>query len=165
MKALISLILLLPSIAFADVSVPRAKQYAWFNYNVVRDGGQSTAHPLNLDLPGQAVITGVYVYINQQFAASGTESLGISCVGSQDIMAYAPMKALPADRMYAGLLSASTFNGAAAPIPNGAAALNLSQGYGSVPSNCNVKVDIRGDSGYTPYTAGDATGVVEFFRF
>jgi len=164
MKALLILSLLFSVAAEASVSVPRAKQYAWFDYDVSRDGGQSVAHPLNLDLPAQAVLTGVYVYINTQFAASGTESIGISCVGSQDVMAYAPMAALLKDRMYAGLISASTFNGSAAPIPNGASALNLSQGYGSVPSDCRVSVDVRGASGYTPYTAGKMTGVIEFFR-
>ena len=79
-------------------------------------------------------------------------------------MAYAPMKALAPDRMYMGLVSGSTFDGSAAPIPNAATALNVSQGYGSVPSDCNVQVDVRGDSGYTPYTAGKITGIVEFFR-
>lgn len=164
MKALLALALFLPSLAFADVSVPRAKQYAWTQYDVAAQGGQSTAHPIGLVLPAGSIITNAYVYINTQFAASGTESLGISCSGSQDIMAYSSVKNLPADRMLAGRLSADVGTGAAAPIPASPTALNLSQGFVSVPSACEVKFDVRGASGYTPYTAGKATAVIEYFK-
>lgn len=165
MKALIALAVFLPSLAFADVSVPRAKQYAWTQYDVALQGGASVAHAQNLALPAGAIITNVWVYINTQFAASGTESLGISCAGSQDIMAYSSVKNLPVDRMLAGRLNADGGTGAAAPIPASPTALNLSQGYNSVPSGCNVTVDVRnGGAAYTPYTAGKMTALIEYFK-
>lgn len=164
MKALIALALFLPTLALADVSVPRAKQYAYTVYDVSTDGGASVSHTQNLVMPANAIITNVWVYINTQFAASGTESLGISCVGSQDIMAYSSIKNIVKDRMLSGRLSGDIGTGAAAPIPASPTALNLSQGFNSIPSACNVTVDVRGASGYTPYTAGKLTAIIEYFR-
>ena len=166
MKALISLLLFLPTLAFADVSVPRAKQYAWASYDVARDSGASVSHPIGLSVPAGAIITNAWLYINTQFAASGTESLGISCAGSQDFMAYNSVKNIQADRMLASRLSAQTFDGSGAPLAAnaGGAALNLSQGFVSVPSACGVSFDVRGASGYTPYTGGKATLILEYFR-
>lgn len=165
MKALIALVLFLPTLAMADVSVPRAKQYAWTQYDVALQGGASVAHAQNLALPAGAIITNTWLYINTQFAASGTESLGVSCVGSQDLMAYTSVKNLPVDRMLAGRLTADSGTGAAAPIPASPTALNLSQGYNSVPNGCNVTVDVRnGGAAYTPYSAGKATLIIEYFK-
>lgn len=164
MKALLLALFFLPYLAHADVSVPRAKQYAWFDYSVSRDGGSSVPHPINLSVPAGSIITGVWVYINTQFAASGTESLGLSCIGSQDIMAYSSIKNTAADRMLSGVIATGSFTGAAAPIPASPTALNLSQGFGSVPNDCGMIVNVRGDSGYTPYTSGKLTGIIEYFR-
>lgn len=166
LKFLIPL-LFLAQVAMADVSVPRSKQYAWFVYDTSTSGGGSVAHAMGLTLPGPAVITNVWVYINTQFAASGTESLGVSCLGSQDVMAYAPIKSIAADRLLAGSISGTAFTGAAAPIPATPTTLNLSQGFASVPTSagCDVIVNVRGDAGYTPYTAGKLTGIVEYFKF
>jgi hypothetical protein len=164
MFKMISLLLLLTAPAFADVSVPRAKQYAWTKYDVAVIGGESVPHASGLSLPAGAIITNVWFYINTQFAATGTESLGISCVGSQDIMAYTPLKTTSQDRLLSGNVSGSSFTGAAAPIPATPTVLNFSQGYGSVPNACNVTFDVRGASGYTPYTAGAGTAIIEYFK-
>lgn len=163
-KFLLPLLLIAP-LAHADVSVPRAKQYLWSVYDVALLGGSSTASKsLNVSMPAGAIITNAYVYINTQFAASGTESIGISCVGSQDIMGYNTVKNVSADRIFQGELGSNSYTGAAAPIPTPSTALNLSQGYGSVPSACGVTVNVRGDSGYTPYTAGKLTLIIEYFK-
>lgn len=165
MKALVCLIaFLVPLAASADVSVPRAKQYAWFNYDVSRDGGQSVSHAIGLALPAGALITNTWVYINTQFAASGSESLGISCVGSQDIMAYSSVKNTAADRLLSARVSGDTYVGAASLIPASPTVLNFSQGFGSVPAGCNVSIDVKSSSGFTPYTAGKLTGIIEYFR-
>lgn len=164
MKALISLLLFLPSLAFADVSIPRAMQYGWTTYDVSRDGGASVAHTIGLTLPAGAIVTRTWVYINTQFAASGTESLGISCGGSQNIMAYSSVKNVAADRMLSGVIATGSMVGATAPLPASPTVLNLSQGFNSVPSDCSVSFDVQSTSGFTPYTAGKATLITEFFR-
>lgn len=164
MKALISLLLFLPSLAFADVSVPRAKQYLWTKYDVSQQGGASTPHGMGVALPAGVIVTSVWVYINTQFAASGTESLGISCNGSQDIMAYQSVKNIAADRILSGVIATGSFTGSAAPILAIPTTLNFSQGFGSTPNGCNVSFDFRGNAGDTPYTSGAATALIEYFR-
>lgn len=165
MKALISFLLFFPCLAFADVSVPRAKQYAYTTWDMAAQGGSSTAHATGLTLPAGAVISDVWVYINTSFSASGpSSSLGISCGGSQNLMAYTNVSGVAPDRLYLGQATGATFNGAAAPIPLNTAALNFSQGFGSVPSACNVTFDVNSSAGYTPFTAGKATLWVEYFR-
>lgn len=164
MTALFSLLLFIPSVAFADVSVPRAKQYLWTQYDVSTMGGASVSHGMGVALPAGAITTSVWVYINTQFAASGTESLGISCNGSQDIMAYQPVKNIAADRLLSGVIATGSFTGAAAPIPTPPTTLNFSQGFGSTPNGCNVSFDFRGNAGDTPYTAGKATALIEYFK-
>lgn len=163
MKALILALLLIPGFALADVSVPRAKQYAWTQYDVSRDGGSSTAHTIGLKLPTGAIITNVYLYIATQFASNGTESLGVSCVGNQDIMAYSSVKSISPGRVLAGGIGALDFNGGTAPLPASPNVLNLAQGFASIPSSCSVKFDVRGDSGYMPYTGGKGNLIVEYF--
>ncbi len=165
MKALISLALFLPCLAFADVSVPRALQYAEFSYDVSVSGGSSTPHAIGMSLPAGAVITDMYVYINTVFSGTGpTNSVGISCSGSQNLMAYQALSGVAIDKMFAARLANATFNGAAAPIGNAAAPLDLSQGYVSVPAACGVMVDVRAGSGYTPLSAGKLTGVLVYFK-
>lgn len=172
MKALISLLIFLPSLAFADVSVPRAKQYLWTTYDVSVLGGASTAgsqRAINLGaiLPSGAILTNMWVYINTQFAASGTESLGITCTGAAstpDLMAFTTVKNIAADRLLSARVSGDVYTGAAALIPPSPTVLNLSQGFGSVPADCAVSAVIQGNSGFTPYTAGKLTAIVEFFR-
>ncbi len=164
MKALFLVLMCMPSLVFASVSVPRAKQYAWFTYDVARDGGQSVPHSIGLFLPAGAILTNLYVYINTKFAASGTESLGLSCEGSEDLMAYSSIKNVAINSMYGAAVTGNTFNGGAAPIPAVPTVLDFSQGYASIPAACEVKINVRGDSLYTPYTAGKLTGIIEYFK-
>ncbi len=164
MKSLLFLILFLPSIAFADVSIPRAKQYAYTVFDVSQVGGASIPHPQNLTLPAGSIITNAWLYINMQFAASGTESLGVSCGGSQNILAYTPIKSVAADRMLSGVIATGSFTGAAALLPVAPTVLDLSRGFGSIPVDCSLSFDVRGDAGYTPYTGGKGTLILEFFR-
>ena len=162
-KFLIPLFLIC-GIAHADVSVPRAKQYLWSVYDVAASGGASVAHALGVSVPSSAIITNAWVYINTQFAASGTESIGISCLGSQNIMAYNTIKNVTINSMFAAQASPSSYTGAAALIPEAASALNLNQGFASTPAPCGLTVDVRGDSGYTPYTGGKMTIILEYFK-
>lgn len=160
---LISMLFVVPA-ARADVSVPRAVQYLWTVFDTATQGGASVAHPMGVSVPSGVVILGEYVYINTQFAAAGTESIGVSCVGSQDLMAYSSIKSIAADRMFSGGISNTAFNGSAAPINAAAVPLNLSQGFGSVQSPCQVIVNVRGNSGDTPYTSGKLTLILSYFK-
>ncbi len=173
MKALISLLLFLPTLAFADVSVPRAKQYAWTTYDVSVMGGASTPGGQNsiatgLVIPAGGIITDIWIYINTQFAATGTESLGLACgqgnAPAPDLMAFTPVKNISADRILASRMLGNTFTGGAALLPPVPTALNFSQGFGSIPTDCTVYAVIQGTSGFTPYTAGKLTAIVEYFR-
>lgn len=155
---------LIASIANASVSVPRSKQYLWSVYDVALSGGTSVPHALGVSVPGSTIITNAWVYINTQFAASGTESIGISCLGSQNIMFYNTVKTIPKDRMFSAGVSQSSYTGAGSLVPENASALNLSQGYASVPQPCGLTVNVRGDAGYTPYTAGKMTILLEYFN-
>lgn len=168
MKALLLALALIPTLAFADVSVPRSKQYLWTVYDVAQAGGSSTAHPLGVKMPAGAIITDAWLYINTQFAASGTESLAFQCAGTRDIMAYNSVKNVAPDRVFQAHLGATLFGvtGSSAVIGESANlnAIALNAGYGSIPTACDVSAIVRGDSGYTPYTAGKATLIIEYFR-
>lgn len=165
MKALLLVLALLPSFAFADVSVPRAKQYLWTVYDVSRDGGQSTAHALGAYMPAGAIITDSYMYINTQFAASGTESLAFQCAGTDDLMDFNTVKSVTADKVYQSHLGNTQIGvgGSAGFIGQGQSAIALNAGVGSIPTSCEVNAIVRSASGYTPYTAGKATLIVEYF--
>lgn len=169
MKLVILALSLFTSLAHADVSVPRAKQYLYTVYDVAQSGGESVAHPLNVSLPAGAIVTDAWVYINTQFSASGTESLAFQCAGTNDIMAYNSVKSITADKVLQGHLGATLFNvnaGADAVIGQSASAnaQALNAGYGSAPSGCSISAVVRGDAGYTPYTAGKATLIIEYFK-
>lgn len=169
MKTLLLALAFLPSLAFADASVPRAKQYLSAIYDVAVAGGSSVSHNLGMELPAGAIITNEWLYINTQFAASGTESLAFQCAGTNDLMAYNSIKNVSKDRVFQANIGATLFGvgGSSAVIGENANAnvIALNAGYGSVPTTpCAVKAVVRGDSGYTPYTAGKATLIVEFFK-
>ncbi len=164
MFKLLSLLFLVSPMAHADVSVPRAKQYLWSVYDVAQQGGASTAHPLGVSVPAGALITNAWLYINTQFAASGTESIGISCLGSQNVMAYNSIKNVAKDRLFSAGISDSVYTGAAALIPEGAVPLAINAGFASTPAACGLTIDVRGDATYTPYSSGKATVILEFFK-
>lgn len=164
MKALFFALFLFPLFAQADLSVPRSKQYAWSVYDVSVLGGSSTSHPLGLTLPGGAVVTDVWVYINTVFAASGTESLALQCAGTTDLMAYNSVKNLAVNNMLGGRLAGTASANSAVIGSNGGGNAVALVGFGSIPSDCSVSAIVRGDSGYTPYTAGKATFIIEYFR-
>jgi hypothetical protein len=167
MKMLFTLFALLPSLAFADVSVPRSMQYLWTTYDVSRDGGASTAHSLGAYMPAGAVVVSEYVYINTQFAASGTESLAFQCAGTDDLMAFNAVKSITADQVLQAHLGTTNFNNGSASAVIGADAnatkVALNAGYGSIPTVCEVKAVVQSTSGFTPYTAGKATLIVQYF--
>lgn len=168
MKTLILALFLVPWMAQADISVPRAKQYAYTVFDASANGGNNglSAGSVSTGLTLQAgtVVTNAWVYIQTQFAASGSESFGVSCVGSQDIVAYQPVKNLAPNSIFGGQ-PVSTLSNTSAVIPTLGYASALVPS-GSVPSACNVVVNVRGGaaSGYTPYTAGKATLILEYFR-
>ncbi len=165
MKALISFALFLPCLAFADVSVPRSKQYAEFSYDVSAAGGQSAPHSIGMSLPQGAIITDMYVYINTVFSSSGpNSSVAISCSGTRDLMDWQGLSGVAVDSMFAARLSNGTFSGSGPELPINAVALNLRQGYMSIPSACGVVVNVNSSSGYTPLSAGKLTGVIEYFK-
>lgn len=174
MKALILALFLIPAFAQADVSVPRAKQYLYTTYDVSVLGGATIPLGQNIinlgaTMPAGSVISDVWVYINTQFAATGTESLALQCAGNQDLMAFTPLKNVAPDRYFVSRVLGNTFNDSAPLLPASPVNINASQGYGTVPvasnaNGCNVSVEINGLSGYTPYTAGKLTAIIEYFR-
>jgi hypothetical protein len=163
MKALIFALFFLPVLAHADISTPRAKQYAYTVFDVANGSGASVPHSQGLVLTAGSIITNAWVYINTQFAASGTESLGISCAGSQDIMAYLSVKNIVVNKVLQAQLGSYLY-GATAVIGAAAQTVDVSGGFGSIPTDCQVVVNVRGDAGYTPYTGGKLTAIIEFFK-
>lgn len=177
MKALILALFFVPILSYADVSVPRGKQYAYAIYDVSLEGGATVVGgqniiPLNVQLPAGIIITDEWVYINTQFAASGNESLAIQCSGNQDLMAFTTLKNIAADRVLGSRMLGNTFNGGAALLPASPTNLNFSQGFGSVPvassaNGCQVSVEIQGvgsPNNFTPYTSGKFTAIIEYFK-
>lgn len=166
MKAiLIALALLVPSLSFADVSVPRSKQYLWTVFDVSANGGILGTHNQGVYLPAGAIITQEWVYIDQQFASSGTESLGFGCVGATDLMASNSVKNIAATTVISSLLGSvqpgTAGNGSfigQAIVANGGSFL-YNGGFGSIPAACQVTALVS----TTKYTAGKATLIVEYF--
>lgn len=164
LKFLLPLFLIIP-LAHADVSVPRAKQYAWTTYDVSVNGGQSVPHALGLFMPAGAILTNAWVYINTAFTDSGTGSFGIQCAGTLDIMAYSDITAVALNRMFGNAANPNAFDGGTSFIPADAAARATSfANAGSIPTACEVKAVVRGDSGYVPLTGGKATIILEYFK-
>jgi hypothetical protein len=155
---------LIGSIAHADVSVPRAKQYLWTVYDVAQSGGQSVAHPLGVKLPAGAILTNAWVYINTAFTDSGTGSFAISCAGTRDIMDYNDITALSMNSMVGIASLPNPFTGTASYIPQNMPAAVSFASSGSVVSACEVNAVVRGDSGYVPLTGGKATIILEYFK-
>lgn len=166
MKALIFALLFAPIFAQADVSVPRSKQYIYALYDIGGGAsGASVVHGLGVSVPAGAVITDAWVYINTQFAASGTESLAVGCLGTSNVMGYNTVKNLAANNLFQGHLGATAASTASLIIGGATPATAFdANAVASVPAACEVAVTVRGDAGYTPYTAGKATVILEYFR-
>jgi len=163
LSLLLSLFLVSP--ANADVSVPRAKQYAWTTYDVAVLGGQSTGHALGLQLPAGSIVTDVWVYINTAFTDSGTGSLGLQCAGTNDLMAYNDITGFSAGTAVGRHLLPNAFpTGSIIPENAVAGALTLSSANGSIATACDVAAVVRSDAGYVPLTAGKLTAIIEYFK-
>jgi hypothetical protein len=158
--------LLIANFAHADVSVPRAKQYLWTQLDATLNGAQGT-HNMGVYLPAGAIITDAYLYINTQFASSGTDSLAFGCSSTTDLMAYNSVKNVALNKAYQahsgsaqlGVTGSGSYIGEVAS----AGLLDFSLGYGSIPTACQVTATVRTGGGFTPYTAGNATFIVEYF--
>lgn len=165
MKALLLALALIPSLSFADVSVPRSKQYLWTVFDVAANGGGIGTHNQGAYLPAGAVLTNEWVYINTQFASSGTESLSFGCAAAADIMAANSVKNIQANAAISALLGSvqpgqggnSAFIGANI-VANGGV-FQYNGGFGSIPTACQVTATVA----TTKYTAGKATLIIEYF--
>jgi hypothetical protein len=151
------------NMAHATLSVGLAKKYARAVYDVSLNGGASTSHDLNAQLPAGAVITDFYVYINTAFTDSGTGSLAIQCSGTRDLLDWQDITAASVNYFYGSRRAQNTFNGSSTTmVPESTSAVAV--GIGSVPSPCNVTAVVRSSSGYVPLTAGKLTAVIEYFQ-
>lgn len=149
--------------AQADLSVGLAKKYARVIYDVSLNGGQSTGHDLDATLPANAVITDLWVYINTAFVDGGTGSLALQCAGTRDLMDWQDAGAISMNSVFAVARDGLTFDGSSTtflPDPS----VSASAGISSLPEACNVTAVVRSDSGYTPYTAGKLTLLIEYFQ-
>jgi hypothetical protein len=164
MKALLLILALFPSLSFADASVPRSKQYLWTVYDVANGGGVGT-HNLGVSLPKGAVITAEWVYINTQFASGGTESLSFGCGGTDNLLWPNSVKNITMNSYLNAHLGTTAFGaGGVASVIGANIVVNGGSGslssYGSVPSACQVYAKVA----TSPYTAGKATLIIEYFK-
>lgn len=144
-----------------------ARKYAKAVYDVAIDGGSSTSHDLGVTLPAGAVITGLYVYVNTAFTASGggagVNSIALQCAGTRDLMGYQRATSLNADSLLGRIASATASDWTASGAVIGPSKDNQEVQVASVPTACSVTAVVRGDSGYEPYSAGKMTAVIEYF--
>lgn len=148
--------------AHADLSVGLSKKYARVIYDVSLNGGSSTSHSLNAQIPANAVITDLYVYVNQAFTDSGTGSLALECYGSQDLMAYRDITANSLNDLFSTQIAHTNYTSAAMIGQSGETSA-AAAGIASVPAACQVKAVVRNSSGYVPLTAGKLTALIEYF--
>lgn len=144
-----------------------AKKIARIEYDVSVDGGGSapSTHSLGVTLPAGAVITSLLVYVNTQFAGGAqSESVALQCnAGNRDLMDWQDIGALDANSvLFAGLVptayvASQVMKGGATPTPEQVAVV-------SIPTACEVKALVRDSAGYTPYTAGKFTAIIEYFN-
>lgn len=149
--------------AYADLSVGLSKKYARVIYDVSLNGGGSTSHSLSAQMPAGAIVTDLYVYINQAFTDSGTGSLALECAGTRDLMAYRDITANSINDMFS-VQVAHTNNTATAMIGESGETSAAAAGIVSIPTSCQVEAVVRGDSGYVPLTAGKLTAIIEYFQ-
>lgn len=144
-----------------------ARKMARFEYDVSLDGGASSpsTKSLGVTLPANAVVTSLLLYVNTTFSdGAQVESLAIQCnADKRDLMDWVDIGSLDANSIIFGGIS-PTAASALALIPSPALLTGVEKsGAVSIPTACEIKALVRGDSGYTPYTAGKLTGVVEYF--
>ena len=140
-----------------------ARKYLRAVYDVSEDGGESTSHDLGVDLPAGAIITSMFIYINEAFADSGTGSVALQCAGTRDLMGYRDLTAYAQDTVFARWLPGADFEGTSIISEGVANAPVLASSYGaSVPTACSVTAVVRGDSGYVAQNAGKFTAVIEY---
>lgn len=148
---------------FHELEQGRVKSVSFvYDYSVY--GGDSTADiDLGVDLPANAVVTKLFLYVNDRFTDSGTGSLQLYCESAEDLMAYRDMTVYANDAaLFAGITyTAANSGGAGAIIGTGVSSVTT---YNSIASSCSVKARVRGDSGYVPLTGGKLTGVIEYFK-
>lgn len=163
--------LLTTNAAFADLSVGLSKKYARVIYDVSLNGGQSTSHDLNAVLPAGALISNLWIYVNQIFTDSGTGSVSLQCVGSNDLMGYVDMTQFTLNDVLIGSYEDSQTNapnstalipgpGSAGVQPTAVAVASLR----SVPSACSVTSVVRSDAGFVPLLTGKFTALIEYFQ-
>lgn len=160
---LLTLSLFLVPVAKADLSVGLAKKYARVIYDVSLNGGGSVSHDLDAQLPAGAVITDLWVYINEAFTDSGTGSIALQCAGTRDLMDWQDITLYSVNQIYKARASSDSYTSASTSmLTAGSTATNA--GIASVPSACNVTAVVRGDSGYVPLTDGKLTTLLEYFQ-
>lgn len=161
--AALFLSLIFTQAAHADLSVGLSKKYARVIYDVSLNGGASTSHSLSAQMPAGAVITDLYVYINQAFTDSGTGSLALQCAGTRDLMAYRDITANSINDMFSTQVAHTNYTSGAMIGASGETSA-AAAGIASVPAACQVTAVVRGDSGYVPLTAGKLTAIIEYFQ-
>lgn len=144
-----------------------AKKYARVEYDVSVDGGGSSpsTHSLGVTLPAGAVVTSILVYINTTFSGGDqSESLALICnAGVRDLMDWQDIGVLDANSvLFGGLVPTAAT--AAALLKGGATPAPEQTGVVSIPTACEVKAIVRNEAGYTPYSAGKLTAVIEYFN-
>lgn len=155
--------LIFTTTAHADLSVGLSKKYARVIYDVNLNGGGSTSHSLSAQLPAGAIITDLYVYINEAFTDSSTGSLALQCAGTNDLMAYRDITANSINDMFS-VQVAHTNNTATAMIGESGETSAAAAGIVSIPTSCQVEAVVRGDAGYVPLTDGKLTAIIEYFQ-
>ena len=156
----------LDTLEAASESAAGARKYARVTYDVSVDGGQSSpsTHSLGVTLPAGAVVTSVLVYINSAFSGgTQSESLAFQCnAGQKDLMDWQNMEALGINALIYGGLT-PTAPSTLAVLKGGDTPAPAQAGWVSIPTACEVKALVRNNSGYTPYSTGNATAVIEYF--
>lgn len=157
---LVALLLLVPFTASA-VDVGVAKKYARVVYDVAVDGGESTPHALDYELPANSFITDVFVLIDTPFTDSGTGSLALQCGGTRNLMGYIDITAATTDYYFGGAAVSTQTAGSSMILSSGT---GTSGAVNSLPAACTVTAVVRGDDGYVPLTAGKLTAFIEYFN-
>lgn len=147
-------------------AVGLARKQARFVYDVAVDGGSSTANKaLGVTLPAGAILTKAMLYINTAFTDGGNGSVALQCGGTRNITGWLNLDVYPAPSLFLGAFEDSQtqiIDHSAQVLINAESPTYLAS-FNSVGTACEITAVVRGDSGYTPYTAGKLTGIIEYF--